>query len=128
MKTVVELNVDNWEKEVSQSDKLTVVYFWHEQCPWCLTLNPILDEISEEYTERIKFTKLNVLESSTNQEIATNLGIMSTPTIAFFCNGRPVGQIVGLLPKEDLKKMFDEMLQRYRICITQSTDLRNYIV
>ncbi len=46
----------------------------------------------------------------------------------FFCNGRPVGQTVGLMSKEDLTKIFDDMLQRYRTCIKQSTDLRNYIV
>jgi len=126
--TAVKLNMDNWEKEVSRSDILTVVYFWHEQCPWCMRLNPIFDEITEEYADRIKFTKLNVLENPANQEIATNLGIMSTPTMAFFCSGRPLGQVVGLISKEDLKKALEEMLQRYRRCIRQSTDLRNYIV
>ena len=91
-------------------------------------LNPIFDEIAVEYEGRIKFAKLNVLESPSNQEIATNLGIMSTPTLMFFCNGRPVGQTVDLMPKEDLNKTLDDMLRRYKMCIKQSTDLRDYIV
>jgi len=84
MGITVELNVSNWEKEVSQSDMLTVVYFWHERCPWCMGLNPIFDEIAREYAGKIRFAKLNILESAANQEIATNLGIMSTPTLAVF--------------------------------------------
>lgn len=128
MRSSLEVNASTWEKEVSQSDKLTVVYFWHNQCPWCAMLNPIFDEIAVEYEGRIKFAKLNVLESPNNQEIATNLGIMSTPTLMFFCNGRPVGQTVGLMPKEDLNKTLDDMLRSYKMCIKQSSDLRDYIV
>jgi len=126
--SISEVNVSNWEEEISQSDKLTVVYFWHNQCPWCAQLNPIFDEIAIEYNRKIKFTKLNVLESPISQEMATNLGIMSTPTLMFFCNGRPVGQFVGFTLKEELKRTFDEMLGRYEMCLKQSTDLRNYIV
>jgi len=128
MGSAVELNVDNWEKEVSQSETLTVVYFWHQQCPWCFRLTPIFNEVAGEYVGKMKFAKLNVLESSANQEAATNMGIMSTPTLMFFCNGRPVGQTVGLMSKEELSKTLDDMLGRYKICIKQSTDLRNYIV
>jgi len=126
--SISEVNVSNWEEEISQSDKLTVVYFWHNQCPWCAQLNPIFDEIAIEYNRKIKFTKLNVLESPISQEMATNLGIMSTPTLMFFCNGRPVGQFVGFTLKEELKRTLDEMLGRYEMCLKQSTDLRNYIV
>lgn len=128
MANVSEVNVSNWEKEVSQSDILTVVYFWHERCPWCMRLNPIFDDITEEYAGKIRFTKLNVLDSPANQEMATNLGVLSTPTLMFFCNGRPVGQVVGAMSKEDLEKTLNEILGRYRTCLRQSTDLRSYIV
>jgi thioredoxin 1 len=103
---------------------LTVVYFWHNQCPWCLRLNPIFNEITEEYGGRIKFAKLNVLENPANQEIASNFGIMSTPTLLFLCSGRPVGQIVGLMSKEDLEKAMGDMFLRHRQCLSQSTELR----
>jgi len=53
---------------------------------------------------------------------------MSTPTLMFFCSGRPIGQTVGLMSKEDLKKALDDMLGRYRTCLRQSSDLRSYIV
>jgi thioredoxin 1 len=128
MRSSLEVNANTWKEEVAQSDKLVVVYFWHNQCPWCAVLNPIFDEITAEYEGRMKFAKLNVLESPSNQEIATNLGIMSTPTLVFFCDGRPVGQTVGLMSREDLSKALDDMLRRYKTCIKQSSDLRAYIV
>lgn len=128
MANVPDVNASNWEKEVSKSDTLTVVYFWHERCPWCLRLNSIFDDVAEEYTGKIRFTKLNILENPVNQEMATNLGVLSTPTLMFFCSGRPVGQVVGAMSKEDLEKTLDAILGRYRTCLRQSTDLRSYIV
>lgn len=129
MEDVREVDASNWTTEVTQSDTLTVVYFWHNQCPWCFRLNPILDEVTEEYRGKIKFVKLNVLGDPANQEIATNFGVMSTPTLMFMCSGRPVGQIVGLLSREDLEKALDDMFARHRQCLTQSTELRPaYIV
>jgi len=107
---------------------LTVVYFWHEQCPWCARLSPIFEEITAEYPRRVKFAKLNILETRSNQEMAANLGVMSTPTLMFLCSGRPLMQVVGFMSKEDLENALGEMLGKYRKCIRQSTDLRSYIV
>jgi thioredoxin 1 len=129
MNSVSEVDAANWKEEVSDSSILTVVYFWHEQCPYCFRFGPIIGEVAQEYKERIKFAKLNILENPTNQEIATNFGIMSTPTLLFLCKGRPVGQVVGLLSKEDLESVLEDTLRRYKQCLTQSTELRPaYIV
>ena len=70
MKSVLDVNANNWEQEVLQSDILTVVDFWHDRCPWCLRLNPIIDDVAREYEGKIKFVKLNVLKVSANREIA----------------------------------------------------------
>lgn len=129
MANVTDVGVVNWESEVAKSALLTAVYFWHNQCPWCARFAPILDEVSKEYHGRVKFAKLNILADSTNQEIAGNYGVMSTPTLMFFCGGRPTGQTVGMMSKEDLAKALNDMLGRYRTCLAQSTQLRpSYIV
>jgi len=119
-----DVNASNWTEEVSKPTVLTVVYFWHDQCSWCFRLNPIFSEIAEEFGGKIRFLKLNVLESPANQEIASNFGIMSTPTLLFLCKGRPVGQIVGFASKEDLQKGLNDILGRYQQCLSQSTELR----
>jgi thioredoxin len=124
MGTVLDVDAGDWRQEVLNSNILTVVDFWHDRCPWCLRLNPIFNEVSEEYKGKIKFVKLNVLETQTNREIAIRHGIMSTPTLMFFCEGRPVGQALGFMPKEQLKKLIDDMLQKHRECIDQSTELK----
>lgn len=125
---IVDLSSVNWNDEVTHSSILTLVYFWHTQCPWCRELTPIFEKVASYYFGKIKFARLNILESPSNQEIAVNLGVMSTPTLMFFCSGRPLMQIVGFMTEEDLRKTLDEMLGKYRTCLRQSTDLRSYIV
>lgn len=124
MASVKEVNAGNWEHEVLGSDILTVVDFWHERCPWCLKLNPILEEVAEEYKDKIKFVNLNVLKNAANQEIAIRHGIMSTPTLTFFCEGKSVGHALGFVPKERLIEMLANMLEKHRDCIRQSTELK----
>lgn len=124
MGSVLEVNASNWEREVLQSDRLTVVDFWHAHCPWCIMLDPILNEVAEEYRGKIKFAKLNVLVNPENREIAVHYGVMGTPTLVFFCEGRPVEVLVGLIPKDRLRKMLDDMLERHRECVKQSTELK----
>jgi thioredoxin 1 len=122
--SVLEANAGNWEQEILKSDLLTVVDFWHDRCPWCLRLNPIFDEASEEYEGKIKFARLNPLEDQENREIAFRYGIMSTPTLTFFCKGKPVESVVGFMSKERLKKILDDMLERHEECFKQSTELK----
>jgi len=124
MENVPEVNASNWKQEVLESDILTVVDFWHNRCPWCIKLNPIFNEAAEEYKGKIKFVKLNILENQGNREIAIHHGVLSTPTLMFFCEGRPVGQALGFMPKERLKKVLDDMLEKHRECVKQSTELK----
>jgi len=124
MGTVPDVNANNWEQEVLQSDVLTVVDFWHDRCPWCLMLDPIFNAVAEEYKGKVKFAKLNVLENPDNREIAISYGVMGTPTLLFFCAGRPVGGVVGSMSRERLKKILDDMLERHRECVRQSTELK----
>ncbi len=124
MHSVLDVNADNWEKEILQSDTLVVVDFWHKQCPWCLRLNPIYSEVSEEYKNKVKFAKLNVLATHENQQIAVKYGIMGTPTLVFFCDGRSVETVTGFRPKEALKQLVDDVIGKHRECIEESTELK----
>jgi thioredoxin 1 len=129
MGNLVEVNASNWDREVARSNVWTAVCFWHDQCPWCFSFTPIINEVSEDYVGRIRIVRLNILESPTSQEIAANYGVMSTPTLLFFCGGRPTGQTIGMMSREDLGKALNDMLRRHRTCLVQSTELRpSYIV
>lgn len=122
--SVLEVTSENWDKEILQSSTLMVVDFWHERCLWCKRLDPVFDEVAEEYKDKVKFAKMNVLESIENQEIAVKYGVMGTPTLIFFCEGRPVETIAGFQPKDRLIQLVDDMIDKHRECIEQSTELK----
>jgi thioredoxin 1 len=122
---IIDVNAPDWEQEVLKSDILTVVDFWHNRCPYCLMLDPIFNEIAEEYKDKIKFVKLNILEDPANREITLRYGIMGTPTLVFFCEGRTVGQVVGFMSKEQLKTAVDDALEKHKECLRQSTELKS---
>ena len=119
-----DVNPNSWEKEVLQSKILVVVDFWHDHCPWCLMLDPIYSEVSEEYKNKAEFVKFNVLKSTENQQIAVKYGVMGTPTIIFFCEGRPVESVAGFHPKERLIELVEDVLSKHRECIEKSTILK----
>lgn len=121
---VLDVNANDWEKEVLQSETLVLVDFWHERCIWCKRLTPIYEEVAKEYEEKVKFTKLNVLSSPENRQIALDSGVMGTPTIVVFCEGRSVSTAVGFQPKERLQQLVQDMIDQHEECIHQSTELK----
>ena len=124
MHGVLDVEADDWDKEILQSDTLVVVDFWHEQCPWCKRLEPIYKEVAREYEGKVKFAKLNALESQENRDIAVKYGIMGTPTLVFFCEGRPIEMVAGFQPKERLKQLVDDVIDKHQECIKKSTELK----
>jgi len=97
----------NFKKEITDSGMPVLVDFWAEWCMPCKMLNPILEELSKEYTGKVKFGKVNI---DHNHKIATEYGIMSIPTVMFFKNGQAHDQVVGALNKSQLKKKIEDNL------------------
>jgi thioredoxin 1 len=122
--SVIDVNAADWEKEVLQSEILVLVDFWHERCTWCKRLAPIYEEVAKEYEGKVKFTKLNVLSTPENRQIGLDSGVMGTPTIVVFCEGRSVGTAVGFQPKERLQELVQDMIEKNKECIQQSTELK----
>ncbi len=116
--SVTDVNLTNWKKEVEDSSNPVVVEFWSPKCVWCQKLEPAYQELSKEYSDRIKFVKVNALAEP---QLATRYGVMSTPTLKFLCSGRPVGEHIGFAPKDHLKGRLEEVLKYYRRCLNQST-------
>ncbi|MDH5449546.1 MAG: thioredoxin [Candidatus Bathyarchaeota archaeon] len=122
---IVETNATNWKEEVLKSKELVVVEFWHPQCPYCKMLEPVYTELSREYVSRLKFAKFNVLQNQENQELAATYGIMGTPTLKFFCQGRPVQDIVGVLTRDYLRQGIEYAIKKHRECAEKSTPLKS---
>jgi len=97
----------NWESEVLNAQGLVMIDFWAPWCGPCRMISPTVEELSKEYSGRLKVMKLNTDE---NSEIATKYKIMGIPTIIFFKNGAKLDQIVGVVPKQQLKAKIESFL------------------
>jgi len=107
MSRSVAVDDGSFDQIVLQANKPTLVDFWAAWCKPCLMIAPILDELSEEYNDKISFVKLDVDQ---NTKTAAKYGIMSIPTLIIFKNGEPVSHIVGLRPKGELKRSLEASL------------------
>ena len=100
--SVIQINKNNFQQEVLQSDKPVLVDFWASWCGPCRMIAPIVEEIAEE-REDIKVVKINVDEE---QELAIRYQIMTIPTLLVIENGEVVNQSVGVKPKNQILEMF----------------------
>lgn len=97
----------SWDKEVLQSEQLVMVDFWAVWCGPCRMIAPTIEELAKEYEGKIKVAKLNTDE---NPDIASKYKIMGIPTVMFFKNGEKLDQVVGAVPKPQLKAKIDAHL------------------
>lgn len=96
---MINLTNENFEKEVISSKKPILVDFWASWCGPCQMIAPIVEEISNELSERIEVGKINVDEQP---EIAIKYDVMSIPTLILFKNGKVVNTIIGYHSKEEI--------------------------
>lgn len=96
---VLEINLDNFESEVVKNEGVTVVDFFADWCGPCRKLGPILDEVEQELSGKVKFTKIN---TDNNISVAQKYQISGLPTLMVFKNGVPAERMVGLMPKSSI--------------------------
>ena len=94
-----ELNTQNFEELVLQSEKPVMVDFWAEWCHPCRMIAPMVEEVSRDFDGRADILKCDVDE---NHQLAEKFGIRNIPTILYFKNGKVVDKQVGSVTKNVL--------------------------
>ena len=97
-----------FEKEVLKADTPVLVDFTAAWCGPCKMLNPVLEELADEWAQKIKIRKLDVDQ---NQELAMDFGVMGVPTLILFKDGDIAERMTGFKPKKQLMKLFEPHLQ-----------------
>ena len=98
---------ETFRKEVIESSIPVLVDFWAPWCGPCRMIAPVIEEIASEYAGKAKVVKINTDE---NPQSASEYQITAIPTLLFFKNGKVVKEIVGVVPKEEIKKVLDELI------------------
>jgi thioredoxin 1 len=115
---LVEVNDQTWEKTVEKGKIPVAVMFYSPTCTFCHQMEPYFRTYAKEFKGTVLFARLNVMLS---QWTAERYGVLSTPTFKFFCDGKPVQEMVGAIYPALLKRAVDEVLVHGKECAKNST-------
>ena len=105
---MIQLEKDTFEEKVLESKGLVLVDFWSDKCEDCKALMPHIEELSEEFNDKIKFTKFNTIGA---MKIAIKQKVLGLPTVAIYKDGEKISELVKEdATKENIKKMISEIL------------------
>ncbi len=105
MSNALEVDEKSFEAEVLNSEAPVLVDFWATWCGPCRKLGPVLDEISQDYADKLKVVKVNTDE---NMNIAKDYSISGLPTLLIFKDGKAQERMVGLMPKSTITKNIEK--------------------
>lgn len=104
MSNIASISDNTFENEVIESHTPVLVDFWAQWCGPCKAITPILDDIAQKYTGKLKIVKLDV---DSNPATPPKFGVRGIPTLIIFKEGQVKATQVGLLSKTELMSFID---------------------
>lgn len=111
-----DIKTSEWDSLISDKS-LVAADFWAPWCPFCVRLKPIFGSVAKDY-QGIKFVNVNVQEEV---DLASRHGVRGIPVIKFFCEGKEVGEVVGYVPQNVLKKRLEEIAKNAPSCLANTS-------
>lgn len=104
---IVHITDASFEDDIVKARRPVLLDFWAEWCGPCKMIAPMLDEIAEQYKDKVTIAKINIDE---NPKTPQRFNVRGIPTLILFKNGQVEGQKVGALRKPDLAAFLDSKL------------------
>jgi thioredoxin 1 len=113
MTGIMELNEQNFEQLLKTTDKLIIVEFYQFDCPFCAEIAPVYEEMSKQMAEDAVFTRVDTVG---NMDLATQFGIVGTPTFKMFCKDKLVGEVFGQTNATALRNTIKDAIRHQAVC------------
>ena len=104
---VMEFNDQNFDSDVLKAGMPVLVDFWAVWCGPCKAIAPIVEEVANEFSGKVRVGKMDV---DSNNQVAMRYGIRSIPTLLLFSGGEVVGQVIGNVGKESIESMLSKAI------------------
>jgi thioredoxin 1 len=104
MTKLLEINEDNFETEVLNSDLPVLIDFGATWCGPCKMLAPLVEELAEEFQDKVKVVHVDI---DSNQNITVQYNVMGVPTLMLVKNGEPIERMTGFKPKNKILDIFE---------------------
>ncbi len=101
------ITMANFNKEVVEAGKPVLLDFWASWCAPCRMLSPSIDQLSQQYGDKVVIGKVNIDEE---RELAQHFNVMSIPSVFVLKNGKVVDSAVGVRPKKYYEDVLDKAI------------------